>query len=380
MVSLADHVKEVHGTAGDHTGCSFRAERRNNSEQESEKKKQKAEQQQENEASMDVQESEADTETQDERNQRPAAGIETTTGDSGDHPLHAPFHSQSMNAESRDKRETRFATFVCGHPGCTYRSTWQGSIAVHKQYEHSGERPFACDHTGCLFLSKSELCLSQHKFWVHQNISGERCHFCEERFDTKSDLRTHMKTHEEDGHEMGECEDCSVNLRRSSLAKKPAVVQMSHLVQVSLVQQDRVSAVQSHAPFAWLEEDSSEEEPIISHQTDHSVIAAQTADEDDSDSSEIESQSAEHGQQPDNQLVLSGHFDEDWEDMSHEHEDGSFGSSLGEDAEVVDVKSCAAAIADQDSSPDDGMDVDDADFLPTAQELNSGSVHDFHEQ
>ena len=36
--------------------------------------------------------------------------------------------------------------------------------------------------------------------------------------------------------------------------------------------------------------------------------------------------------------------------------------------------------ADQDSSPDERMDVNEADFLPTAQELNPGSVYDFDEQ
>ena len=40
----------------------------------------------------------------------------------------------------------------------------------------------------------------------------------------------------------------------------------------------------------------------------------------------------------------------------------------------------AVPIADQDSRPDDAMDVNGADFLPTAQELNHESVDDFEER
>ena len=104
-------------------------------------------------------------------------------------------------------------SFACDHPGCTFRSTWRASIGQHKRKVHSNERPFACDHNGCGFRSKTRSDLSDHKNTVHLKIRDKRCHVCEKGFYFKSCLRSHMNTHEGDGHEARKCEDCSVNLR-----------------------------------------------------------------------------------------------------------------------------------------------------------------------
>ena len=114
-------------------------------------------------------------------------------------------------------------SFACDHPGCTFKSTWQGNISKHKRQVHSDEKPFACNHTGCSFRTKMSNALSSHKNAVHLNIRDKRCHVCEKGFLHTCHLRAHMTTHEGDGHEMAECEDCSVNLRyKSSQNKRPA--------------------------------------------------------------------------------------------------------------------------------------------------------------
>ena len=114
-------------------------------------------------------------------------------------------------------------SLACYHPGCTFRSTWRASIDMHKRQVHSDEKHFACDHTGCSFRTKTRSDLSRHKKSVHLNIRDKQCHVCEKGFPTKSQLKSHMTTHEEDGHEMETCEDCSVNLRvKSSHKTNPA--------------------------------------------------------------------------------------------------------------------------------------------------------------
>ena len=92
-------------------------------------------------------------------------------------------------------------------------------IAKHKRQVHSDERPFACNHTGCSFRGKTTDDLSQHKNMVHLNIRDKRCHVCEKGFCKTCLLRDHMKTHERNGHEVANCEDCSVNLRGKSSRK-----------------------------------------------------------------------------------------------------------------------------------------------------------------
>ena len=104
-------------------------------------------------------------------------------------------------------------SFACDHPGCTFQTKWRASITQHKRRVHSDERPFACDQNGCGFRSKKSGNLSQHKKTVHLNIRDKRCHVCEKGFYSKSCLRSHMNTHEGDGHEVAKCEECSVNLR-----------------------------------------------------------------------------------------------------------------------------------------------------------------------
>ena len=113
-------------------------------------------------------------------------------------------------------------SFACDHPGCMFRTSWPQNIAKHKRHAHSDKKPFACDHTGCLFHTKTSSDLSQHKNAVHLNIRNNRCHVCEKGYRTKSYLKSHMTTHEGEGHEMEKCEDCSVNLRsKSSRGTKP---------------------------------------------------------------------------------------------------------------------------------------------------------------
>ena len=183
-----------------------------------------------------------------------------------------------------------------------------------KQHVHSEERRFTCSHTGCSFSSKTKSSLTIHRN-VHLKIRTKRCHICNTRFFFKSGLRAHMLSqHQTNHHDIDLCENCLTN-------------------------------------FAWTKrngvtpEDSLDEEQIRSKTKEKKRLckATQLTDEDQSDSSETGSQSVDYGQQPDNQLVLSGHLDEDDEDINHEHEDVSSRSGLGEDAEDVnDSNSCAA--------------------------------------
>ena len=116
-------------------------------------------------------------------------------------------------------------SFACDHPGCTFRSTWHGNIVRHKQQGHSDAKPFACDHNGCGFRSKTRSDLSRHKKAVHLKIRHKRCHVCEKGFHSKNHLTAHMAHHEGDGHEVGNCEECSVNLRSKS-SRKPAAAKL----------------------------------------------------------------------------------------------------------------------------------------------------------
>ena len=118
-------------------------------------------------------------------------------------------------------------SIACDHTGCTFRTAWLSSIAQHKQQVHCNERPFACDHTGCSFRAKTKSNLYSHNKKVHLKIRDERCHVCEKEFHDKCGLRSHMTTHEGDGHEMAACKDCSLNLRiRSSVTKEPVAFKM----------------------------------------------------------------------------------------------------------------------------------------------------------
>ena len=114
---------------------------------------------------------------------------------------------------------------ACDHPGCTFQSTWRCSIYQHKRRVHIDAKPFACDHNGCAFRSNTRGDLSRHKDTVHLNIRNKPCHVCEKRFDTRNHLIEHMHCHEEDGHEMKKCQQCSVNLKtKSSRKTKPAAI------------------------------------------------------------------------------------------------------------------------------------------------------------
>ena len=120
-------------------------------------------------------------------------------------------------------------SFSCDHPGCTFGTTWRESFAKHKKHVHSDEKPFVCDHTGCSFRTKAYCDLMSHKNAVHLNIRDKQCHVCEKRFHTNTNLRSHMATHEGDGHEMAKCEDCSVSLKHKSVGKtKPAGEKFIH--------------------------------------------------------------------------------------------------------------------------------------------------------
>ena len=112
-------------------------------------------------------------------------------------------------------------SFVCDNPGCTFRSTWRTSIANHKRQVHSEEKPLSCNYTACSYRAKTNAHLTRHK--VHLNIRNKQCHVCEMAFNCKFNLKSHMATHEGDGHEMAKCEDCSASLRsKSSRETKPA--------------------------------------------------------------------------------------------------------------------------------------------------------------
>ena len=145
----------------------------------------------------------------------------------------------------------------------------------------------------------------------------KRCHVCGETNIHKNKMRFHMLTHDDEGHDIDHCDHCRTNLAWT-------------------------------LPKGSARRDSLNPMNVVC-KAKEKKIAAQYTDEDESESSKIESQSAEYGQQPDNQLVLSGHLDGDDKDMNHEHEDVSCRSSLEEDKEDVDGSNSRAAHAEMDS-------------------------------
>ena len=107
--------------------------------------------------------------------------------------------------------------------GMHFRNHMAGKFCKAQDACSSDEKPFVCDHTGCSFRAKAYCDLTSHKNAVHLNIRDKRCHVCEKRFHTNTDLWSYMATHEGDGHEMAKCEDCSASLKHKSSGKtKPA--------------------------------------------------------------------------------------------------------------------------------------------------------------
>ena len=137
----------------------------------------------------------------------------------------------------------------------------------------------------------------------------KHCHVCGKKYDHKNHLRHHMLSHKEEGHDIDHCDHCLTNLawtQRKGVTPKDSL---------------DIEKIRGKANEKRL------------------CIATQLTDGEQSDSSENESQSADHGQEPDKVIVKSGHVEE----MNNEHEDVSSGSEWSEDAQEIDGnKSCAA--------------------------------------
>ena len=125
----------------------------------------------------------------------------------------------SVNLKTKSWRKTKPAagkSFHCDHQGCDYKSRWKSVLFSHRKQAHSLEKPFSCNYNGCSFRCKMEHDLMSHDKRVHQKIRTKKCHVCDKRFFSKSNLRVHMMSHQENDHDMGQCDKCVTYLKKDN--------------------------------------------------------------------------------------------------------------------------------------------------------------------
>ena len=209
LVNIANHKRQVHSSerpfACDHTGCSYRA------------KVSSALSSHKNAVHLNIRDKRCHVcEKGFHSKWHLTSHMATHEGDG--HEV-AKCEDCSVNLRSKSSHNTFPAAgklMQCDHQGCDYVSRCKNTLLSHKKHEHSEERPFSCNHTGCSFRCKTKSRLTLHQNQVHLKIKTKTCHICDKLFFSKPVLRVHMMSqHQTKNHDMDECGDCVVYLKRN---------------------------------------------------------------------------------------------------------------------------------------------------------------------